>query len=86
MTNKTHLAVPDMIINDATVGINTSTPNTTYKLDVNGNINGLILYEGGVSLTSKYATSTSLANYVLKAGDTMSGALTVNSNINITGS
>jgi hypothetical protein len=32
-TNKTHLAVPDMIINDATVGINTSTPNTTYKLD-----------------------------------------------------
>jgi hypothetical protein len=31
-------------------------------------------------------TSTSLASYVLKAGDTMSGALTVNGNINITSS
>ena len=72
--------------NDATVGINTSTQNTTYKLDVNGNINGLILYEGGTSLASKYLQSSSLANYDLKAGDTMSGSLTVNGNINITSS
>jgi hypothetical protein len=84
--NKTHTGVPDFIINNNSVGINTTTPNITYKLDVNGNINGLILYEGGVSLASKYTTSASLTNYVLKAGDTMSGALTVNGNINITGS
>jgi hypothetical protein len=84
--NKTHTGIPDMIINNTSVGINTTAPNTTYKLDVNGNINGLILYEGGVTLSSKYTTSASLANYVLKAGDTMSGALTVNGNINITGS
>jgi hypothetical protein len=76
-TNKTHLAVPDMIINDATVGINTSTPNTTYKLDVNGNINGLILYESGVSLASKYLS--------LGRGS-LTGALTVNGNININSS
>jgi hypothetical protein len=84
--NKTHTGIPDMIINNTSVGINTTAPNTSYKLDVNGNINGLILYEGGVSLASKYTTSASLTNYVLKAGDTMSGALTVNNNINITGS
>jgi hypothetical protein len=84
--NKTHTGIPDMIINNTSVGINTTAPNTTYKLDVNGNINGLILYEGGVTLASKYTTSASLTNYVLKAGDTMSGALTVNGNINITGS
>jgi hypothetical protein len=84
--NKTHTGIPDMIINNTSVGINTTAPNTTYKLDVNGNINGLILYEGGVTLASKYLQSATLANYVLKAGDTMTGALTVNGNINITGS
>lgn len=84
--NKTHTGIPDMIINNTSVGINTTAPNTTYKLDVNGNINGLILYEGGVTLASKYLQSATLGNYVLKAGDTMSGALTVNNNINITGS
>jgi hypothetical protein len=35
-TNKTHTGTPDMIINNASVGINTTAPNTTYKLDVNG--------------------------------------------------
>ena len=84
--NKTHTGTPDMIITGGSVGINTTAPNTTYKLDVNGGINATTLYEGNVSLTSKYLQSASLANYVLKAGDTMSGALTVNGNINITSS
>jgi hypothetical protein len=58
--NKTHTGVPDMIITGASVGINTSTPSSNYKLDVNGNINGLILYEGGTSLATTYATITNL--------------------------
>jgi hypothetical protein len=85
--NKTHTSTfPDLIITNNSVGINISTPSSNYKLDVNGNINGLTLFESGTSLASKYALSTSLANYVLKTGDTMSGALTVNGNINITSS
>jgi len=51
-----------------------------------GNLNASNILEGNQNLSSKYATSASLANYVLKAGDTMSGALTVNGNINITSS
>ena len=84
--NKTHTGTPDMIINNTSVGINTTAPNTTYKLDVNGGANATTLYEGGTSLASKYLQSASLNNYVLKAGDTMSGALTVNGNININSS
>jgi hypothetical protein len=42
--NKTHLAVPDMVIKDSTVGINTSTPSTTYKLDVNGGANATTFF------------------------------------------
>jgi hypothetical protein len=61
-----------MVIKDSTVGINTSTPNTTYKLDVSGNINGLILYEGGVSLASKYLTSASIATTYLKLDGSVS--------------
>ena len=84
-TNKTHLAVPDMVIKDSTVGINTSTPNTTYKLDVSGNINGLILYESGVSLASKYLTSASIATTYLKLDGTnnMAENLTANKKIHL---
>jgi hypothetical protein len=58
--NKTHTGVPDMIINNNSVGINTTAPNTTYKLDVNGGINGTTLFQGGTSIATTYATITAL--------------------------
>ena len=62
-----------------------------------GILNATTLQEGGTNLDAKYTTnvalnscnfltSTSLNNYVSKTGDTMSGALTVNNNINISNS
>jgi len=38
------------IYNTSTVGIGTSTPNTDYKLDVNGTVNCTTLYVGGVQV------------------------------------
>jgi hypothetical protein len=54
----------------------------------NGILNATTLQEGGTNLNAKYTTnvalnscnyltSTSLNNYVLKAGDTMTGPLTL---------
>ena len=42
-------------------------------------LSGANVVEGGVALSSKYLTSASLNNYVLKAGDTMTGNLKINS-------
>lgn len=39
------------IYNTSTVGIGTSTPNTDYKLDVNGTVNCTTLYVGGAQVT-----------------------------------
>ena len=39
------------IYNTSTVGIGTSTPNTDYKLDVQGTVNCTELYVGGVAVT-----------------------------------
>jgi hypothetical protein len=36
------------------VGIGLTNPNATYKLDINGNLNATLIYEGGTLLTSKY--------------------------------
>jgi hypothetical protein len=41
-------------------------------------INATTFNEGGTALSSKYLSSASLANYVLKAGDTMTGNLNIN--------
>ena len=38
------------IYNTSTVGIGTATPNTDYKLDVNGTVNCTTLYVGGVQV------------------------------------
>jgi len=38
------------IYNTSTVGIGTATPNTDYKLDVNGTVNCTTLYVGGVAV------------------------------------
>jgi hypothetical protein len=38
------------IYNTSTVGIGTSTPDTDYKLDVNGTVNCTTLYVGGVQV------------------------------------
>jgi hypothetical protein len=51
-----------------------------------GTLNATTIQEGGSNLSSKYLSSASLSNYVLKAGDTITGTLTVNSNINISNS
>jgi len=73
------------------VGIGTLT-NVTSKLTVNGNITATgtssisanSFIENGVALSSKYLQSASLGNYLLKAGDTMTGDLTFNkTNLNI---
>jgi hypothetical protein len=37
---------------------------------------GANIVKGGVALSSKYLQSATLGNYVLKAGDTMTGTLT----------
>jgi hypothetical protein len=71
--NKTHTGIPDLIINNTSVGINTTAPNTTYKLDVNGGANATTLYEGGVSLASKYLSS---GNFLPLTGGTLTGTLT----------
>jgi len=66
------------------VGIGTLT-NITSKLTVNGDITASAtvtassFIEGGQALSSKYLQSASLGNYVLKAGDTMTGALNITS-------
>jgi len=39
------------IYNTSTVGIGTATPNTDYKLDVNGTVNCTALYVGGAQVT-----------------------------------
>ena len=43
------------ITSSGTVGIGTSTPVPSYKLDVSGSIHGTTVYENGSSLVSKYA-------------------------------
>ena len=44
-------ATGNFIYNTSTVGIGTSTPNTNYKLDVNGTVNCTELYVGGVAVS-----------------------------------
>ncbi len=53
------------------VGIGLTNPNATYKLDINGNLNATLIYEGGTLLTSKYLK--------LDGTNTMSGALNITS-------
>jgi hypothetical protein len=55
------------------------------KLTTSGTLTGASIVEGGVALSSKYLQSATLGNYVLKAGDTMTGALNVANLVNITG-
>jgi|SaaInlStandDraft_7_1057024.scaffolds.fasta_scaffold28188_1 hypothetical protein len=43
------------IYNTSTVGIGTSTPNTSYKLDVNGTVNCSALYVGGAQVDGSTA-------------------------------
>ena len=65
-----------------------STNGTIYPgggLNTTGTVTANSFVENAVTLSSKYATITSLGNYVLKAGDTMTGALTVNGNITASG-
>jgi len=61
------------IINDSTIGINTSNPNTTYDLDVNGTVNTTGLYQNGSLLLppgciSPYAGSTAPGGWLLCDG------------------
>lgn len=50
--------------NDGTVGIGTSTPNASYKLDVNGTINATGLTVNGSAVTSsQWTTSGTTINY-----------------------
>ena len=48
-------------------------------------INATSFVEAGQALSTKYLQSATLNNYVLKAGDTMTGALVVANSINING-
>jgi hypothetical protein len=61
------------------VGVGTSTP--AYKLDVSGSANASTILEGGVALTSKYALSNVMSNFMPASGGTMTGTLNVSSNI-----
>jgi hypothetical protein len=50
---------------------------TVRNITASGTISANSFTEGGVSLASKYLSSATLANYVLKAGDDMTGKLTI---------
>jgi hypothetical protein len=61
------------------VGVGTTTP--SYKFDVNGSANATTILEGGIALTSKYALSNVMSNFMPTSGGTMTGILNVSSNI-----
>jgi hypothetical protein len=52
---------------------------TVRNITASGTVSANSFTEGGVSLASKYLSSASLNNYVLEAGDTMTGNLNINS-------
>ncbi len=58
------------------VGIGTTTP--SYTLDANGTINATNVREGGTLLTTKYALSNVVSNYLPLSGGTITGTLTAN--------
>lgn len=78
------------IYNTNTVGIGTSTPNTNYKLDVNGTVNCTSLYVGGTEVTGGnppfLLTQPTVTNdYDVPAGfnATSSGTVDINSGVTV---
>ena len=61
--NSSNLAL--VINNTGTVGINTTIPNTNYKLDVNGIINATDISKNGISITSLISNSAVLNNVIV---------------------
>ncbi len=59
------------------LGVDRMTLDWSGNLTLSGTVSANSFTEGGVSLASKYLSSATLANYVLKTGDDISGKLAI---------
>ncbi|PJC48331.1 MAG: hypothetical protein CO035_04065, partial [Candidatus Omnitrophica bacterium CG_4_9_14_0_2_um_filter_42_8] len=74
----------DVLINSGNVGIGTTDPGS-YNLNVNGTMNATTIYEGGVTLSSKYAPLSGGGNYIQLQASTPGTQQTGHLNISGTG-
>jgi len=68
---------------NGTVGIGTASPSSSYKLDVNGNLNATTIYQNGVSLSSLISSGS--GSYLPLSGGTLTNSLTITETTGSTG-